>query len=220
MRRGPVAVEACGRRSISPGSVDPAEVPGLWPSMDAAVAPYPNLGHFYFSPLKVYEYMAAGRAVVASRIGRARRPDRGRGDGTALHARRPARAWPGRSFGCGPIPPCADRLGGPREPRSGEPHLGRDRGRESSSWRAIDPVVTARSRRSEPRHEPSRERFTKACPASDRSSCSSGPAAQASAAWSPARSLALLAEVSLGTLEPWPLKFIFDNVLGSQHRGR
>src|SRR5262249_9682018 len=51
------------------GSVDPREVPGLLASMEAAVAPYPNLGHFYFSPLKVYEYMAAGRAVVASRIG-------------------------------------------------------------------------------------------------------------------------------------------------------
>jgi glycosyltransferase involved in cell wall biosynthesis len=25
--------------------------------------------NFYFSPLKVYEYMAAGRAVIASRIG-------------------------------------------------------------------------------------------------------------------------------------------------------
>jgi glycosyltransferase involved in cell wall biosynthesis len=52
-----------------PGSVDPAEIPGLLASMDAAVAPYSNLRDFYFSPLKVYEYMAAGRAVVASRIG-------------------------------------------------------------------------------------------------------------------------------------------------------
>jgi ATP-binding cassette subfamily B protein len=32
--------------------------------------------------------------------------------------------------------------------------------------------------------------------------------------------LALLAEVVLGTLEPWPLKFIFDHVLGARHRGR
>src|SRR5262249_5980169 len=51
------------------GPVDPAEIPGLLASMEAAVAPYPNLRDFYFSPLKVYEYMAAGCAVVASRIG-------------------------------------------------------------------------------------------------------------------------------------------------------
>jgi glycosyltransferase involved in cell wall biosynthesis len=37
--------------------------------MDVAVAPYPALPDFYFSPLKVFEYMAAGRPVVASAIG-------------------------------------------------------------------------------------------------------------------------------------------------------
>jgi glycosyltransferase involved in cell wall biosynthesis len=51
------------------GGVDPTEVPGLVASMDVAVAPYPSMRQFYFSPLKVFEYMAAGRAVVASRIG-------------------------------------------------------------------------------------------------------------------------------------------------------
>jgi glycosyltransferase involved in cell wall biosynthesis len=51
------------------GAVAPEEVPGLLASMDAAVAPYPDLPKFYFSPLKVYEYMAAGLAVVASRVG-------------------------------------------------------------------------------------------------------------------------------------------------------
>ena len=50
-------------------AVAPEAVPGLLASIDAAVAPYPALGHFYFSPLKVYEYMAAGRAIVASRAG-------------------------------------------------------------------------------------------------------------------------------------------------------
>ncbi len=51
------------------GAVDPANISALLVRMDLAVAPYPRLADFYFSPLKVLEYMAAGRAVVASRIG-------------------------------------------------------------------------------------------------------------------------------------------------------
>lgn len=51
------------------GAVDPDQVPGLIASMDVGVAPYPPLADFYFSPLKVYEYMAAGRPVIASGIG-------------------------------------------------------------------------------------------------------------------------------------------------------
>ena len=51
------------------GAVVPEEVPGLLVSLDVAVAPYPPWPNFYFSPLKVFEYMAAGRAIVASRIG-------------------------------------------------------------------------------------------------------------------------------------------------------
>ena len=35
-----------------------------------------------------------------------------------------------------------------------------------------------------------------------------------------ASALAMLAEVALGTLEPWPLKFIFDHVLGAHRSGR
>jgi glycosyltransferase involved in cell wall biosynthesis len=51
------------------GAVDPGDVAGLLASMDMAVAPYPPQVGFYFSPLKLFEYMAAGRPVVASRIG-------------------------------------------------------------------------------------------------------------------------------------------------------
>jgi glycosyltransferase involved in cell wall biosynthesis len=52
------------------GAVPHAEIPRLLRRMDVAVAPYPEPGPggFYFSPLKVLEYMAAGRAVVASRL--------------------------------------------------------------------------------------------------------------------------------------------------------
>ena len=51
------------------GSVRPDEIPAMLAQMDIAVAPYPSLPGFYFSPLKIFEYMAAGLAVVASCIG-------------------------------------------------------------------------------------------------------------------------------------------------------
>lgn len=54
------------------GAVPHAEVPALLASADAAVAPYPTLENFYFSPLKLYEYMAARLPVVASDIGQLR----------------------------------------------------------------------------------------------------------------------------------------------------
>ena len=65
------ALAARGAREAAEltGSVLPEGVPGLLASMDVAVAPYPPQAEFYFSPLKVYEYMAAGLPVVASRIG-------------------------------------------------------------------------------------------------------------------------------------------------------
>jgi len=34
-----------------------------------AIAPYPNMPLFYFSPVKVFDYMAAGKAIVAADIG-------------------------------------------------------------------------------------------------------------------------------------------------------
>ena len=51
------------------GAVDPLAIPDHLHGMDLAVAPYPDLPHFYFSPLKLYEYLAAGVPVVASRVG-------------------------------------------------------------------------------------------------------------------------------------------------------
>ncbi len=63
---------ACASQSESvvlTGAVPPVRVPGLLASMDIAVAPYPRMEHFYFSPLKLYEYMAAAVAIAASASG-------------------------------------------------------------------------------------------------------------------------------------------------------
>lgn len=51
------------------GVVDPESIPAWLAAMDVAVAPYPKLPDFYFSPLKIFEYMAAGRPIVAAAIG-------------------------------------------------------------------------------------------------------------------------------------------------------
>jgi glycosyltransferase involved in cell wall biosynthesis len=71
--REPLAAEASLRGLDAAvhftGAVAPGDVPGLLASMHVGVAPYPNGSNFYFSPLKVYEYMAAARPVVASRVG-------------------------------------------------------------------------------------------------------------------------------------------------------
>ena len=54
------------------GWVEHALLPGLIKAMTVAVAPYPDLEDFYFSPLKLYEYMAVGVPVIASEIGQIR----------------------------------------------------------------------------------------------------------------------------------------------------
>ena len=50
------------------GAVAPEHVPGILHGLDIATAPYPA-GEHYFSPLKVYEYLAAGLPTIASAIG-------------------------------------------------------------------------------------------------------------------------------------------------------
>ena len=50
------------------GAVAPDRVPQVLRGLDIATAPYPP-GEHYFSPLKIYEYLAAGLTVVASTIG-------------------------------------------------------------------------------------------------------------------------------------------------------
>jgi glycosyltransferase involved in cell wall biosynthesis len=66
--------ELCARVDVKDaveftGAVDADVVPTMLSELDVVVAPYPDLKHFYFSPLKIFEYMAAGKAIVASSIG-------------------------------------------------------------------------------------------------------------------------------------------------------
>ena len=51
------------------GAVPPQEIPAMLGSMDVAVAPFLSQDNFYFSPLKIFEYMAAGLPTLASQIG-------------------------------------------------------------------------------------------------------------------------------------------------------
>ena len=51
------------------GALPPAQVPAQLQRMDVACAPYGRDGTAYFSPLKVYEYLAAGLPVVGSAVG-------------------------------------------------------------------------------------------------------------------------------------------------------
>jgi glycosyltransferase involved in cell wall biosynthesis len=51
------------------GSARHDEVPLLMTAMDMALAPYLPQQTFYFSPLKIYEYLASGLCVIASRAG-------------------------------------------------------------------------------------------------------------------------------------------------------
>src|SRR5262249_9507663 len=48
------------------GSIAHEEMPTYLAAVDIAIAPYPALDSFYYSPLKLFEYMAMGRAIVAS----------------------------------------------------------------------------------------------------------------------------------------------------------
>ncbi len=89
---GPVR-EGLAERARSLGVTDRVHLLGQLPhdatvevvrSADVALAPYPDLPDFSFSPLKVYEYLAAGVPVVASDLGQLRGLLCGLGVGTLV----------------------------------------------------------------------------------------------------------------------------------------
>lgn len=64
-----VAERGLEARVTLPGRIPHGEIPAWLGAMDFTVAPYLPLPDFYFSPLKIFESLAAGRAVVAPAIG-------------------------------------------------------------------------------------------------------------------------------------------------------
>jgi glycosyltransferase involved in cell wall biosynthesis len=58
-----------GDRVVFTGFVPRDRVPGLIGAMDVVLAPYAPHDFFYFSPIKIFEYMAMGRTVIAADLG-------------------------------------------------------------------------------------------------------------------------------------------------------
>ncbi|MFQ5630799.1 MAG: glycosyltransferase family 4 protein [bacterium] len=56
-------------RVVLPGTVSHEEVADYLACMDIVIAPYPKLPLWYPSSMKVFEYMSAGKAVLASDVG-------------------------------------------------------------------------------------------------------------------------------------------------------
>ncbi len=67
--RARVAEYGLADRVALPGRVAHSEIPAWLAAMDITVAPYLPQPDFYFSPLKIVESLAAGRPVVAPRLG-------------------------------------------------------------------------------------------------------------------------------------------------------
>jgi glycosyltransferase involved in cell wall biosynthesis len=110
-------------RVVMTGAVPHHAVPDYLAAMDVAVAPYSPMADFYFSPLKVIEYLAAGCPVVASDQGALR-------DLASVVALVPP----------GDAPALADALAALLADPAGRQRLG-DRGRALAATRTWDGVA-------------------------------------------------------------------------------
>lgn len=99
-----------GDRLIMTGALPHDQVPGWLARADVAVAPYSARGEFYFSPLKIFEFLSLGLPVVAADLGQVR--------GLIEHGRR------GLLYPPGDIPALAAALGHLIEDRDGARRLG------------------------------------------------------------------------------------------------
>lgn len=64
-----LAVDEYKNKVTFTGRIDHDKISPYLAILDIVLAPYPQLDFFYYSPVKVYEYMACGRPVIASRLG-------------------------------------------------------------------------------------------------------------------------------------------------------
>ena len=62
-------LQDAGERVLFTGTVPNESVQDYIQLFDIAIAPYPHIDLFYFSPMKIFEYMAAGKPIVTARIG-------------------------------------------------------------------------------------------------------------------------------------------------------
>jgi glycosyltransferase involved in cell wall biosynthesis len=67
-----VDADGLGHAVTFAGNVRPEDVPDCIAAMDVTVAPYVPSDSFYYSPLKIFEYMAMAKPVVAGEIGQVR----------------------------------------------------------------------------------------------------------------------------------------------------
>ncbi len=194
------------------GHVRPDEVPRYLQRVDVAVAPYSSDQPCYFSPLKIFEYMAASVPVVASRVGdipcdyssrslRAVVPSRTRRSPGSSDLATSCESSTGGSAECQRVPPCAAAVLVVRSgPASFRPHGARGvqfRGRRIGEYRM--------SRR--------KQKLQQIVPKLRQVYAYFWPDIAPQRRLIAGSLLALLGSVFFGLLEPWPLKIFIDNVL-------